>query len=242
MSRKYELSLMTGVDIPIPECQLILHQPTIKEISFIQEEKFFTGIQTLTVSKNMLMVEDKSVLDRINNFQIFMMIMGSEESKDKRKAVDSVCQILRLGKVSITPQSLILINGDQTHLIDENNFEFLQEVIKEVTCANSGHMDQQAFNPANDKAREIANKLMRGRQRVAAQNEATISSVFSRYLSVLSVGLRIPIQILADCTMYQLYDLLERYMLNINWNLDIRARLAGASPDSKPDDWMKSIH
>jgi hypothetical protein len=37
------------------------------------------------------MVEDKSVLDRINNFQIFMMIMGSEESKDKKEAVNSVC-------------------------------------------------------------------------------------------------------------------------------------------------------
>ena len=29
------LALMAGSDIPIPECQLTLHQPTIKEISFI---------------------------------------------------------------------------------------------------------------------------------------------------------------------------------------------------------------
>jgi hypothetical protein len=29
-------------------------------------------------------------------------------------------------------------------------------------------MDQQAFNPANERAKEIADKLMRGRQRVAA--------------------------------------------------------------------------
>jgi hypothetical protein len=30
-------------------------------------------------------------------------------------------------------------------------------------------MDQQAFNPANAKAKEIADKLMRGRKRIAAQ-------------------------------------------------------------------------
>ena len=33
----YRLALMTGMDIPIPECQIALHQPTIKEISMIGE-------------------------------------------------------------------------------------------------------------------------------------------------------------------------------------------------------------
>jgi len=40
---------------------------------------------------------------------------------------------------------------------------------------------------------------------------------------------------LEDCmnlTMYQLYDLVERYMLYVNWDMDIRSRLAGATPDS----------
>ena len=30
-------ALMTGIDIPIPECQLIIHQPTLKEIALIGE-------------------------------------------------------------------------------------------------------------------------------------------------------------------------------------------------------------
>jgi hypothetical protein len=39
---------------------------------------------------------------------------------------------------------------------------------------------------------------------------------------------------LEDCmnlTIYQLYDLVERYMLYVNWDMDIRSRLAGATPD-----------
>jgi len=39
---------------------------------------------------------------------------------------------------------------------------------------------------------------------------------------------------ISDCynlTMYQLFDLVERYMLYINWDLDIRSRLAGGKPD-----------
>ena len=239
---QYEMQLATGVDIPIPECQLILHQPTLKEISYIGEDTFFLGIQTITVSKNMLKVEDKSLLDEISNFQVFMTIVNSKESKKKKDAVISVFQIFRLGKPTFTPQSIILTEGDQNFLIDINNFEALQNVIKIVACFNSDHMDQQAFNPANDKAKEIADKLMRGRERVAAQNGAVVSSVFSRYLSVLTVGLHVPLQNLVECTMFQLYDLLERYILYINWDLDIRTRLAGGSPDSQPEDWMKSIH
>jgi hypothetical protein len=38
-----KLSLMTGADIPIPECQLTVHQPTIKEIGMIGEKDFFIG-------------------------------------------------------------------------------------------------------------------------------------------------------------------------------------------------------
>jgi hypothetical protein len=73
---------------------------------------------------------------------------------------------------------------------------------------------------------------MRGRQRVAAQKGENNTSIFSQYLSTLTVGLHS--MSLEDCmnlTMYQLYDLVERYMLYVNWDLDIRSRLAGATPD-----------
>ena len=34
------LSLMCGTDIPVPECQLSIHQPKIKEIALIGETDF----------------------------------------------------------------------------------------------------------------------------------------------------------------------------------------------------------
>lgn len=48
------LNLMAGIDIPVPECQLIIHQPTVKEIAWLGEEAFFSGVQCLTVSKKLL--------------------------------------------------------------------------------------------------------------------------------------------------------------------------------------------
>lgn len=238
------LALMTGCDYPIPECQLTLHQPTIKEIGLIGENDFFTGSQCLSIYKSMFITEDKSALDDINNFQIFMTVMRDKESMEKKHSVLQVLTLFfpKYDKVLFTPQSLLFQSKEGNVVIDENNFDFLQTAIREVTCSKSGPMDQQAFNPANDKAREIAEKLMRGRQRVAAQNGSANTSIFSLYLSILSIGLPMPVTDLVNCTMFQLYDLMERYSLYMNWDLDVRTRLAGGKPDSQPDNWMKNIH
>ena len=45
-----------------------------------------------------------------------------------------------------------------------------------------------------------------------------------------------------DLTLFQLFDLIERFQMYISWDIDIKARLAGASGDGKPEDWMKNIH
>lgn len=240
------LALMTGSDIPIPECQMTLHQPSLKEIGLIGESDFFTGTQCLSIYKSMFVTEDKTALDDVNNFQIFMTVMKDKESFDKKNSVLQVLTLLfpKYNKVLFTPQSLIFQAADSqdNRIIDEKNFDALQEVIRDITCSKSGPMDQQAFNPANDKAREIAEKLMRGRQRVAAQNGSANVSIFSLYLSVLTIGLHIPLEDLINCTMFQLYDLMERYSLYTNWDLDVRTRLAGGKPDSQPENWMKNIH
>ena len=237
------LALMCGTDIPVPEMQITIHQPTIKEISYIGEQDFFIGLQTLTINKNLL-TQGNSLLESTTNFQIFMTIMKEQETKDKKEAVINLFQLIFPStQVIITPMSIILNKEGIQVLIDENNFEILQEIIKQIFCVNSGPMDQATFNPADEKAREIAEKLMRGRQRVAEQKGEANSSAFGRYLSILTIGLNaMPLSEAMNLTMYQMYDLVERYTLYLNWDLDIRTRLAGGKPDSKPDDWMKNIH
>ena len=236
------LALKCGTDIPVPECQMVIHQPRIKEIALIGESDFFSGIQCLCLNKSMF-VKDESVLGDTNNFQIFMTIMSEKEAIEKKLAVQSVCTLLfPKHKVVFTPSSMLLA-GETQIMIDENNFEFLQAAISDICCLKTGPMDQQAFNPVDKKAREIAEKLMRGRQRVAAQKGESNISIFSQYLSILTVGLgSMSLQDTMDLTMFQLYDLVERYMLYVNWDMDVRCRLAGGKPENQPDNWMKTIH
>ena len=237
------LALMCGTDIPVPECQIVIHQPKIKEIALIGEQDFFSGVQCLCLSKNMF-VKDETDLENIDNFQIFMTIMNEKEGLEKKKAVQQISALFfPKYKFAITPRSIALIGQEGTITIDSNNFTFLQDVISAICCLKSGPMDQQTFNPANEKAREIAQKLMRGRQRVAEEKGYSNTSIFSQYISALTIGLNsMSLQDMMDLTMYQLYDLIERYSLFINWDIDLRSRLAGGKPDKQPENWMKNIH
>ena len=236
MSFDYRLALMTGVDIPIPEIGLVLHQPTIQEISRLGETDFFIGIQVLCVNKTMY-IEDQALLDQTTNFQIFATIMNEKQMVDKKKSVIDALGLLFIGKKAmITPRSLMI--GDV--MVDENNFEILQQILNKTFCLeNAG---QQAFNPGNERAKEIAKKLMKARERVAAQ-QSSGGSMFSQYLSILTVGLQsMSLKDTIELTMYQLYDLVERYMLYVNWDLDAKTRLAGGKPDKPAENWMKQIH
>lgn len=242
MSYDLRLALMCGTDIPIPECQLVIHQPRLCEIALIGDTDFFTGVQTLCVNKNMI-AQGETLLTNTNNFQIFMTIMQEKETADKKDAVKQIFPlILPKYQMILTPRSIMLNNGNENIMIDESNFDAFQQVLIKIFCINTGPMDMQTFNPQGEKAKEIAEKLMKARQRVAAQ-KANAGSVFSQYISILTVGLNsMSIKDCEELTMYQLFDLVERYMLYVNWDLDIRSRLAGGKTEKQPDNWMKNIH
>lgn len=237
------LALMCGTDIPVPEIQATIHQPKIKEIALIGETDFFVAVQCLNIDKNYLR-QDKTLLQDTNNFQIFMTIMSEKEARDKKKATQQLLQLLFPNySILFTPRSIMLQGKDSSSIIDENNFEAFQQVLKQIFCVSNANNQQSGFNPANDKAREIAEKLMRGRQKVAELNGSANASIFSQYLSILTIGVQsMSLQTLMNSTMFQIYDLVERYQLYISWDIDIRSRLAGAKPDEHPDNWMKNIH
>lgn len=235
-----KLALMAGTDLPVPECLIVLHQPKIKEIAFMGEKAFFEAVQCLTINKSLLLDENQQ--GDINNFQIFMMMMQAQEIKEQKDNVLSLFSlILPKYKVSFTPRSLMLLAENESITIDENNFDAFQDMVKEMFCVSKSSSD--AFNPKDAKAKEIADKLMRGRKRIAAQNADQNTNIFTQYVSVLTVGLGS--MSLEDClnlTMYQILDLVQRFGMYMNWDLDIRARMAGAKGDGQPDNWMKSIH
>ena len=237
----HRLALMTGVDIPISELQITIHQPTIKEISMIGEQDFFIGIQMLCVDKKVY-IEDENLLANTSNFQIFMTMLNQQQMIDKKQAVQQVLTLLfPQAKIIFTPRSIFLNIGEGNIIIDEGNFEKLQEILIQQFCLQGSGQEQ--YNPTDKKAREIAQKLMKARQKVAKLKATENSgSMFTQYLSVLTIGTSLTLKEAMELTMYQLYDLVERYSMYLNWDIDIRSRMAGAKGDKPIENWMKQIH
>ena len=238
----YTLALMTGADIPVPELEIVIKQPTIKEISMIGETQFFIGIQTLSIDK-LTCIQDEEVQQRTTNFAVFITLLAQREMLSKKKAVLQVLSlILPDCKCIFTPRSMVLNYGDKTININEENFEILQKVIRDQFCLSGS--GQETFNPQGKKAKEIAQKIMKSRQRLANQSSGnSTNSIFNQYLSTLTVGIgSMSLLELTNLTMYQLFDLVERYTLYMNWDIDMRARMAGAKIDKPVEDWMKQIH
>lgn len=242
---------MTGVDIPIPSIQTAIHQPRILEISYFGELEYFSTMQLFSFNKAALLAgntKGASNLLAMNNFEIFMTLVNEPSMTDRKDQINSILSILLPGyTVQFLPRGLFFNNAEKKHsfTLDEQNFDDFKDVLEAISgLKNSVSGTNGSFNPRGQRAAEIAAKLMKGRQR-AAQNsgEGSSDGVLARYVSILTVGLES--MSLTDClnlTVYQLYDLIERYGLYISWDLDIKSRLAGGKPDSKPDDWMKNIH
>lgn len=240
-----KLSHFTGIDIPIKELGLVLHQPSIAEISYLgADENIFSTIKFITLKKENYF-QNSQMLSQITNFQIFSTILQEKESKELKDNTFSLLFILFPNhKFMFSPSGGLIANNVETNqsvIIDDTNFEAFQEIIREIFQTQKVFGAEKIFNPSNKRAAEIAKKIKRGKQRVAAQKGSVQESVLARYISILAVGLHINPQEICKWTLPTLYEIFERFNLNMAWNIDLKIRLAGGSPDQPVDDWMKDI-
>lgn len=238
---------MVGADIPIPDLQLTLRVPTIKDIAYMGEQKFFMAVQYLCLDKEML-VQDETLLSSLSNFQVLMKVLEQSQDKEKKSAIIMLLKLLFPDYVAmITKNSIILtiVGNNQPILIDDNNFGMFQAILREVLCVHSIFQGNNiVYNPGNEAARKIAAKLMKGRRKVAEiKSKGNNESVLTRYVSILTLGTNS--MSLNDCinlNMFQLFDLMERYSAFVEWDIDLRVRLAGGKPDKQVESWMRDIH
>lgn len=249
MDFDYRLALMTGVDIPIPECQLSIKQPTCLEISKIGENAFNLGVQLLCIDKTQYMEDEqtKKELEEINNFQLLMMLL--DEDKSKKEDIKTILLlILPSYQIILTPRSILCKKGEENLIIDEGNFESFQKILKKVFCQNKKKDDEdgvpEKYNPADERARKIAEKLYKGRKKLAelkAQQNPD-DSMLSRQISILAIGLGYTIEQLNSLTLFQITDLFERQTMKMRQDVDMSVRLAGGTPDEQPKHWTSPIH
>lgn len=238
---------MTGIDIPIPEVQLVLHQPRIHEIAYMGEDEFFHAAQYLCIQKESV-TQDETVLSTLTNFQVLMKVMEQQKTSEKKMALITLLSLLFPSYQAVmTPKSIIFRNvesGD-TKMIDKDNFSFIQKMVSEILCLSSLLQGSNiVYKTKSKRAKAIEAKIMEGRRKVAEikSQEAKKESILSRYISILSIGNHTTPDCYCNCTIYQLFDQIERFNLWLDWDIDLKVRLTGTKPKKEVENWMKPIH
>ena len=233
------LALMCGHDIPIAAFQTVIHPLTLREIGLMGEDNFFEATNYLCLEKEWI-TQDKIVLETYSNFQIFMKVL-----QDPASVHTLLSLLFPLCSVSFTPNSILLYNKElkQANMIDDNTFSEFQAIIKQVLCLGDMRQgDNVTYNPANERAKRIADKLMKSRLKIAEIKNNKKESALTKYISILCIGNRMSLNECLGLTLFQLFDLMERFSLYSNWENDFRVRLAGGDPKKEAENWMKNLH
>lgn len=246
-SKNHNLQLILGLDIFVPELELFVHQPTLTELGMTmmstREINQIVGILTID-GENL----DEGV--KISNFEAFMLVYDSLKGALKNNLFLILDLLFPNCVFSFVPKRTIYISvpiGEtkKTVMVEENNFNYLQESIKEIFCIDMNKSEEPEYNTKSKRAEELKRKILEGRKELAKRKAKQMDNnddTLVKYISVVSVSTGISFNEIKNFTMYQLYDILNRYNLWFAYDLDLKIRLAGGEIKQEAEQWTKNIH
>lgn len=239
-----ELLLLSGNDLPFPQGQVTIHQPSAKEIAFITEQRFWPACELLKFNKDFLSDKDKSGLSNRSNFNIIMTMIHEKnlESQQARLNIASLFALMfPTYQINLNKQVIQLRNNETNEVgeINQDNFEDFKQILISMFCLNR---ENKQYNPSGELAKKIADQIRRGHEKKAKLAPKTKIAILSRYVSILAVGQQKDINDLMNYTIYQLMDEFNRFQLKLNYDAWQRYKIAGATELKDPEDWLKDIH
>lgn len=232
-----ELQLITGIDLPIEAFGITLHQPRLREIAMLGEQNYFVALSIFRMSKDQLKIQSPDV----TNWMIFKesLTQKVEGINDLNALLSNFLQLFLVQKLIIGPNSLILQDKDKLINIEPDQFDDFQALISQVGGASLLSSSEETYNPINRRAAEIANKLKKAHQKLAArQPKAKGKGFLSRYIKAVVVATSNSIEDVKNMTLLQLNEIMQTYLAYEAYDIEIKSRLAGAKNQDKLVHWM----
>ena len=237
-----KLILYTGCDVPF-QGDFEIHQPRLGEISKIADENEFFKICRLCCIKKEDF-EQASGDASLTNFHIFLgLLIDPRTLEQDKQLMLKFLELLFQAKVSLNKGSLVFTKDEEKFLVlNEENFKLFQNIVKQITGLSKFFSDEEDYNPVGQKAKEIAEKLKKGRQKVAqikAKEQSNVSFL-GNYMTILTAGCHLSINDLNDMTIPQIIMTAERFIAYYNFEVDFRCRMVGGGDNkSSLKNWME---
>lgn len=245
---------LSGMPIRVADCNIAISQPSIREISAFGEDSFLSGLHIFIYLDKVIapIKEGNSRLAMLSDFQVLMATMENDTSiKDGISNLFTLIfpqYIWEFAPGSINFKLKENTNSNIVGQINPMNFENFQILLKELFLPQTDNKDEPDFNPANKAAEEIAAKLKKGREQraeIQRKEKGDVGSLFANYVSILSVGLAMDINIIYNYTPFQLYDSFKRYVTKLTYEQYqkiIMTPLMDTSSIKEPKNWLENIY
>lgn len=190
-------------------------------------------------------------LENLSNFQI-VMILSNQDNNVKQGVQNFFELVFPIYDVEINQNDFVFkIKDEETivGMINGFNYESFFQIVRDLFLMQSPNKDEIAYDPANERAKSIAEKLKKGREKVAEiknkEGGNENMSVFGTYTSVLSIGMHMDINIFYNYTPFQLYDAFSRYWAKTS--SDFYQKLASTplmdvSKMDAPKEWSSNLY
>ena len=244
---------LSGQPVQVKPCNVAITQPKIKDIVVFGEDEFLIGLNLFGHPENLTnpMKQGNSELIQFNDFQLLLVAI-KQEPLIKSNVLNFLKLICPNYEIDIT-DSAIEFRIEQGEIkrtvgmINTFNFEAFQEVVNDLFEATNMSESEPDYNPANDAAAAIAEKIKKGRARKNKMNadKEGPQSLFGRYASILSIGMQMDIEIFFNYTPFQLYDAFNRYFAKVNSDFYSRVSTMPFMDTSKmdtPPDWSRNLY
>lgn len=248
------LLYLSGQPVLVKECNVIITQPTIKQIAAIGEEDFLIAVQSLSNVESLIAPvreQGNSELEFYSDFQLFLAIVVNDERI--KKSLDIFFELIfpqYTLKVTENDIQIFLKENEKQiiGMINPYNFEPFTEIVKKLFSISVGKEKEIEYNPEGDRASEIARKLKAGREKIKKIKQANgedVGSLFGTYISILSIGNSMDMNILFDYTPFQIYDSFTRYWAKVGSDFYSKISttpLMDVSKIEKPEEWSRNLY
>lgn len=246
--------ILSGQPLPIESANIFITQPKIKDIVLFGENDFLSAVQMLAKMEYFTDMVKKGNLDLeiISDFQLLMMMINQDETV-KTLILNLFTLIFPDYLVSVEENSIdFSIEQEEgtakiVGRIHPFNFKDFQIVLNDAFLPHVDNEREPDYNPANDAAQKIADKIKAGREKVHAMQAESDGprSIFCDQCSTLAVGLQMDINIFFNYTPFQLYDVYKRYFEKVKSDFYMRVStmpLMDTSKMEEPLEWHRSLY
>lgn len=241
---------LSGGQVAIPECGIFITPPTAKQIAQYGEDKFFNAMSLATKLEDIAseVKQGNPGLSRYDNFQILMIILHEQEELEEIfiSFFGLICPHFTISfgdkSIDFTAEGSEYVNGR----IHTYNYQAIKTVLSELFLPQE--VGSEEYNPANEAAAKIAEKLRKAKEQIKNARKSDKddnTSIIALYISTLAVGMCMNINELYSYTLFQIYDVYNRYWLKSKYDMYMKISttpMMDTSQMEEPRQWAQNLY